>query len=251
VAPGPAIETFAPVQLKDALVAVAFPTTGSASSIAAHYMIRHLELPLVGHINVPETTGVTAIQDGRAAGIVRIFGGEVACKLDHKCPRVYLVSTELALPPAVGLRVAEAILEWAKKGGAYMVLAWEGVVRREGDETPDVYVASAQDDVLAELRKQGLAVMERAIIAGVAAHLMLGAPMKGVRVGSLIVEASRDHPDGRAAVAILEGLAKILPDIAMDPKPLLKEALELEEEIRKAVQSAQGPQYSVPPAQYI
>lgn len=234
------LETFAKVNLKDALVLVAFPTTGSASSIAAHYLVRHLELPLVGHVLAPELSGIMAIQDGRATSALRIFGGETVCKLDKGCPRIYLVMTELALPPLMTLGIADALLAWAKQGGAHLVLALEGVVRGDSDDTPDVYCASANPEVLAELQKTKTPVMERALIGGVTSHIVLAGPARGQRTGALLVEASRDHPDGRAAAALIEALARVMPDVPIDPKPLAKEALELEKEVRTAQQSIEA-----------
>lgn len=227
----PTLETFAPVDLKDALVVAAFPTTGSSASIAGQYLVRHLELPLVGHLRVAELSAITAIQDGRATSAVRIYGGEVACRLDKGCPRIYLITTELAPPPAVGLRMSEAILDWAAKGGAHLVLALEGVVRGEDDASPDVFCAAADASVLKELKKTGLPVMERALIGGITAHLLLLAKARKVRSGAVLVEASRDHPDGRAAAALIDALAKIMPEVKMDAKPLLAEAKKLEMEL--------------------
>jgi uncharacterized protein len=232
-APQAAIEAFKPIDLKDALVVAAFPTTGQAASIAGHYLIRNLELPLVAHLHLPELAGVTAIQDGRATASVRVFGGEVACKLDKKCPRIYLVTTELAPPPSVALRLSEILLDWVGQGEAHLLLALEGVVRGEEDKTPDVYCAAASESVLRELRKTGIPVMERALIGGVTAHLLLLAPTRKVRSGAVLVEASREHPDGRAAAALIEALGKIVPDVLLDPKPLMDEATALEEELSR------------------
>lgn len=235
-----ALETFGKVELKDALIVVAFPTTGSASSIAAHYLVRHLDLPLVGHVMTPEMAGIMAVQDGRATSALRIFGGETNCRLDKGCPRIYVVMTELALAPLATLRIADGLLNWAKGGGAHLVLALEGVVRGEGDTTPDVFCASAEPGVLKELKKTGVPSMERALIGGMTAHLLLVGPARGVRCGTLLVEASRDHPDGRAAAALIEALARMMPDVPIDPKPLMKEALELDELIKRTQATAEA-----------
>lgn len=232
------VETFKPAHLEDALVLVAFPTAGSASSIAGHYLVRHLDLPLVGHLRVPEMSAIAAIQDGIATSAIRIFGGEVACKLDKGCPHIYVVMTELAPPPVVAMQMTEAVLDWAAKGGAHLVLALEAVVRNEGDDTPDVYCASADAKVLKELAKAGLQSMQRALIGGTTAHLLLLAAAKKVRSGTILVEALREMPDGRAAAALISALDKMLPDVDVDPKPLMAEAMKLEAEISKLQENA-------------
>jgi predicted ATP-grasp superfamily ATP-dependent carboligase len=244
------VETFAKADLHDALVVAAFPTTGSSASIAAQYLIRNLELPLVGHLRVPELSSITAIQDGRATSAVRVFGGEVACRLDKKCPRIYLITTELAAPPAVAMGLADAILRWSAEGGAHLVLALEGVVRGEGDDTPDVFCAAADGGVLAELQKTGIPAMERALIGGITAHLLLLAATRKVRSGCVMVEATRDHPDGRAAAKLIEALGKIVPDVLIDAKPLMDEAMELEAEIGKMREGA-GPKANDTGPQFI
>lgn len=245
------LETFGPVDLKDALVIAAFPTTGSAASIAGQYLIRNLDLPLVGHMRLPELSSITAIQDGRATSAVRVFGGDVACRLEKKCPRIFIVTTELAPPPSVALRLAETLLDWAGKGGAHLVVALEGVVRGEGDDTPDVFCAAANGEVLTELTKTGIPIMERALIGGITAHILLLASARSVRSGAVMVEATREHPDGRAAAALIEALGKIMPDVLMDAKPLLQEAMRLESELSRMREGADVQGLGPPTNQFI
>ncbi|MES2153980.1 MAG: PAC2 family protein [bacterium] len=228
------VEVFADVNLKGSVVIVAFPTTGSAGSIAAQYLIRNLSLPLVGHLRLPDLVGLVAIQDGIVTSAVRIFGGEVVCKIGKECPSIYVVTTELALPPPVLNHLAEAVMHWAARGEAHMLLVLEGVGRAEGDDIPDVFAAAADAKVLKMLVKAGIPPMERALIAGITAQILLEAPARGVKAGGLLVEASRDHPDGRAAAALIEAVARMVPDVAVDAKPLLKEAMALEKEIKNA-----------------
>lgn len=233
------VEIFGDVDLKGAVVIVAFPTTGSAGSIAAQYLIRNLTLPLVGHLRLPDLTGLVSIQDGIVTSAVRIFGGEVVCKIGKACPSIYVITTELALPPPVLNHLAEAVMHWAARGEAHMLLVLEGVGRGEGDDKPDVFSAAADPKVLKMLVKAGIPPMERALIAGITAQILLEAPHRGVKAGGILVEASRDHPDGRAAAALIEAIAKMVPDVAVDAKPLLKEAMALEKEIKEAQSRAE------------
>lgn len=232
------LNTFGKVEAKDAIVLVAFPTTGSASSIAAQYLVRHLALPLVGEVPAPELAGVMAIQDGVATSAIRVYGGKVACRIGKKsCPGIFVVTTELTLPPPAIQRVAQAILQWASAAGTYAVLGLEAVIRMEGDTTPDVFCASRDAGMLKELVKAGIPAMQRAVIGGMNSFLVLA--KTDVRTACLMVEATRLHPDGRAAAALIEAVSRFVPDVAIDHKPLMTEATKLEEEIRSTVSSAQ------------
>lgn len=234
------MEALGDLDARDALVLVAFPTTGQASSIAAQYLVRQMGLPLVGHVRLPDMQGVVAIQDGRVTSVVRVYGGDVECRLDKDCPRVYIVTADLPLPPPALGEVAHLILDLAQEGKAHLVLCLEGVVRSEGDDTPDVYCASADMTVLEELRSRKIPVMERALIGGIAGPILLGARVRNVRAAALLVEATREHPDGRAAAALVETLALIMPGAVVDAKPLLAEATALEHELRQAIAGAQA-----------
>ena len=244
------VEELEPIRLKDAVIITAFPTTGSASSIAAQYLVRHLALPLVGHLRLPELGGFVNIQAGQVTSVVRIYGGEVACKIGKTCPSVYIVTSDLALPPRAMERVASTLMAWAATGGAHLLLVLEAVVRQAGDETPDVYAASPDPKVLKALTKAGLPAMERALIGGLGAQILLEAPLRGIGAGGVLVEASKDHPDGRAAAALVEAVALLIPDIQVDAKPLLKEAMELERQIKIAQASAE-PATPVPAQTFI
>ena len=242
------VESFVPIDVKDALILVAFPTTGSASSIAGQFLVRQLSLPLVGHIPLAEGAHLAAVEGGRITGLIRIYGGEVVCRLQGHCPRLYVVTTEIPVPKEVAPKVAALICSWAK--GARLLLVLEGVMRNEGDETPDVWCAAADPKVLKEFAGSKTEPMERALIGGILGPITTIA--RGVvPAGALIVEANKDHPDGRAAVALLEALGRIVPDVVMDAKPLLKEAMILEGEIRNAQKSAKVASEPEPVNSYI
>lgn len=241
------VETFAPVDPKAALVVVAFPTTGSSSSIAAQFLVRQLNLPLVGHIPISEGAHMVSVEQGRITGLIRIHGGEVVCRLKGDCPRLYVITTDVPVPKEVVPKVAALICDWAK--AARLILVLEGVSRNEGDDEPDVWCAATDPTLLKEIEASKTKPMERALIGGILGPV--SAMAKGiVPAGALIVEARRDHPDGRAAVALLEALGRIVPDVVMDAKPLLREALRLESEI-EATRTSFQPTHAEPVNSYI
>jgi uncharacterized protein len=245
------LELFAAMPLEDALILVAMPGVGSAAVIAAQYLIRHLNLPLVGHFRIPEFKSLVSIQDGVATSPVRIFGGETVCRIGGHCPRMFVVTADVPLHPLHASRIAGFALRVAKSAGAKLVLALEAVVRMEGDPTPDVYCASSQAPALQILAAAGIPAMPRAIISGATAQILVEGRDMDIPSGALLVEASRDHPDGLAAAALIAAVAKLLPDVPVDPSPLEKEALELEEELKRARAAGAGPPPDAVPESFI
>jgi predicted ATP-grasp superfamily ATP-dependent carboligase len=227
------LELFAAMPLEDALILVAVPGVGSAAVIAAQYLVKHLNLPLVGHFRVPEFKTLVSIQDGHATSPVRVFGGETVCRVGGHCPRLFVIAADVPLHPAHASRIADLALDVAKSAGAKLVLCLDAVVRMEGDPQPDVFCASSEADVIDLLVKAGIPTMARALISGPTAQVMVQGKDLDVPTGALLVEAARDHPDGLAAAALIAAIALLLPDVPVDAKPLADEAAQLEKELRQ------------------
>lgn len=229
------------VDWDDALVLVAFPTTGSAASIAARYLRQRLDLPLVGSVFADHQLPIVAVHHGVAASPVRIFGGETQCQLGSgRCPRIYLITSDLVLDPDLLRDVAARILQAVK--GARMVLCLDAVVREKDDDTPDVYSLAVNSAGLDDLRLEGVSPLRHALIAGMSGELLLKGPLQGAPVAGLVVEATPNLPDGRAAAALLEAVTQLFPDVPVDPKPLLDEAMDLEQEVERMQQDARRTQ---------
>ncbi len=235
------VELFDSVDLQDALIVVAFPSTGAAAPIAGTYLHKHLNLPLVGHITSPDMTGVVHIANGIACSPIRIHGGETQCDIDGPCPRIFTITSEIPIPAEILGEVAEAIITWAAP--SRMVLSLDAVGREENDDqTPDVFAGSATPAALKALESSKAETLVKAIIGGLTAHILSHGRTTPFHVATLIVEAAQSHPDGRAAAALIETLDRLIPELKVDSKPLLKDAMELEAQIKKAMEDAEAQQ---------
>lgn len=234
------VEMFEEADLQDALVVVAFPSTGAAAPIAGTYLHKHLKLPLVGHLASEDLDAITHIEAGVAASPIRIHGGETACDIDGPCPRIFTVTSEVPVPMELLPDVADAIAAWAEP--ARMVLCLDAVGREPGDDTPDVFAGGATPRALAALGNSKVETLHKGLIGGLTAYLLARGRHAGFHAATLIVEASQNHPDGRAAAALVEALDRLIPEMHVDPKPLLEDAMKLEAEVKKAMDAAQAAQ---------
>lgn len=232
------LELFAAMPLEDSLILVAMPGVGSAAIIAAQYLVKHLNLPLVGHFRIPEFKTIVSVQDGHATSPVRIFGGETVCQVGGHCPRVFVVMADVPLHPIHAGRIADFALKVAKSAGAKLMLSLDAVVRMDDDAKADVYSSSSEPHILALLVKAGIPAMPRALISGPTAQVLVQGKDMEVPSGALLVEAAKDHPDGLAAASLIAAIARLLPDVPVDPKPLEQEAMQLEAEIKRSQSGA-------------
>ncbi len=222
-----------PIDWKDAMVFLAFPSPGSAPTIAIHYLQRRLDLPLVGSIHIENQSPVAAVYNGIASSPIRIHGGKTECKLgDERCPTVYLITSDLPLGPEATSLIGEAIMQETR--GAKLVLSLDSVIRQEKDEKPDMYAAASSESILSVLTLDDVEPMSQAILVGMSGEVLLQAEAAGLPAGALLVEAEESLPDGRAAAVLIGAVDRILPSIDIDAKPLLEEAMELEKEIADA-----------------
>ena len=71
-----------------------------------------------------------------------------------------------------------------------------------------------------------------------------------MNVFGLLAEVNEDLPDARAAASVIKAIDELLLAIELDPKPLLKEAESLEQEVQ-AVRDQAPPEVSSSVPRYI
>jgi uncharacterized protein len=73
------------------------------------------------------------------------------------------------------------------------------------------------------------------MVSGLSGLLLYKGNLKNFNVSCFLAEAHSEYPDSRSAAEVLKVLDKMLPQIKMDPEPLLKEAEEIEDRVKKAM----------------
>ena len=76
------------------------------------------------------------------------------------------------------------------------------------------------------------------MVSGISGVMLFEGDMRDIDVICLLGPARANFPDARGS-ALLEVIAKMLPEIKIDPEPLFKEAEEIEKQIRMAMQSVE------------
>ena len=85
------------------------------------------------------------------------------------------------------------------------------------------------------------------MITGVNGVLLYEGVLMQKDVMCLLSEAHSSYPDSRAAGNLLKKLDVMLPDIKIDPKPLYKEAEEIEKKIRAFMEQSKPTAPQLPP----
>ncbi len=228
----------------------AFPSAGLATTVAAHYMIRALNIPRIGRFESPDIAPIAVVQGGEVNPIIRVYG-----RSDFG-----LVLSEFPPSPSQANAIARTILDAAERHKARMIVGLEGVVPHPpGDEegeseesaiaeaqSPEqVWVAYSRKDpsILKAFAPAKARVLEDGVIGGVSGALLVQGIGRSIPVAVLLVSArvAEGLPDHRAGAALIETLDRLLPEVKIDTEPLRAQAEQIEKALRAVMKSHPGP----------
>jgi uncharacterized protein len=237
------------VDLSNSMLVVAFPTVGLISSIAGHFIIDSLELDEIGTIISNQFMPASVIHKANPSPPVRIYAGEKECGPDGSCEQISVIISEFMPPWNIIKKLAEKILEWSNKKGCKTIVALEGThaVGQKDWKKMQVYGVGSNNKMKDLLKKYKINETQEGMITGVTGVLLYEGVLMNRDVLCLLAEAHSSFPDSRAAGNLLKKLDKMLPEIKIDPKPLYKEAEEIENNIRKFMEQSKPTAPSLPP----
>ncbi len=228
--------------LKNPLIVVGFPTVGFVGAIAGQYLVEGLGLQLIGGIHTRQVSPVVLLSGGKILSPFRIYAGNEVCGADGECDQLIVITSELVPPPSVMWSMADGILEWAATVKAKMVVLLEGVVNSHENPTTRVWGAASTDRGAAVLKKHQVDPIEHAMIGGLSAAILAWAGPTGPDVVCLLTEAHPEIPDPRAASALISAVGRLTPRLKIDPAPLLREAEQIEAQLKQAAAKLQAQQ---------
>jgi uncharacterized protein len=235
------------VDLSSSLLVVAFPTVGLISSIAGHFIIDNLKLKEIGAIVSTDFMPATIIHNGKPSPPVRIYAGEKKCGPNGKCEQIAVIISEFMPPYNVIKPLADKILKWAEKKGCQSIVSLEGTHAIGDKKDFNVYGVSSNEEMKKLLKKYKIEETREGMITGVNGVLLYEGVLMKRDVLCLLSEAHNSFPDSRAAGNLLEKIDVMLPGIKIDPKPLYKEAKEIEKKIRQFMEQSKPTAPQIPP----
>lgn len=227
-------------QFKNGMMIVGFPSVGLVSSIAANFIIRASKLERVAGIVSEDFPPYTLIHDGVPSPPVRIYAGERKCSDGEDCQQLVTVAAEFVPRPELVQKLATTVMDYCQQKGVRTIVALEGINWQSPEEPKIFGVAStpASRDILS---KYGVEEMKEGMVSGLSGVLLYQGEQRGLDVICLLGPARVDLPDARGSAKLLEVVAKMLPELKIDPEPLYKEAEEIERQIKNAMQSVNQP----------
>jgi len=235
--------------LSNSMLVVAFPTVGLVSSIAGRFIIDSLKLNEIGAIISNNFMPATVIHKSIPSPPVRIYTGKKICGPDGTCEQLTVIISEFMPPMETIKLLGDTILEWSSEKGCETVVVLEGT-HAVGDikkQKLKVFGVASNQKMKNILKMHKIEETQEGMITGVSGVLLYEGVLMNRDVLCLLAEAHSAYPDSRAAGNLLEKLDVMLPGIKIDPKPLYKEAEEIENNIRKFLEQSKPTAPSMPP----
>ena len=225
-----------------------FPSAGLATTVAAQYILRTLQLPRVGRLESPDQLPVAVIQGGQVHPAVRVYGR----------PDLAIVLSEFPPLDRAMMSMARTVLDGAEKRGARMVVCLEGAIPHpyaedSGEPPPEesLWVAVSQPNANLDhaFSEAGVRQLEDAVLGGMSGALLVEGIHRRVPVAVLLVSVNETqlYPDHRAGATLIEALDRLLPSLRIDTGPLRTQAEKIERSLRAAMAAGKSETPRAPP----
>ncbi len=230
------VVTWEPVDLRQALVVVGFPSFGLVGSLATAHLVKSLKLRPVGAVISALFPPTAVVYDGIAASPVRVYLGDLVCGPDGKCEHLCVIHSDIAPQPKTIASLAHALVGWAKAKGAQALVCLEGM-KAEGvpdsSEPPQVLGVAGDPPMRDLLDKLKVPPLEEGLITGVGGVALYFARAQALPALCLLTETAEGLPNARGAARLLEVLRPMVPLVPIDERPLYETARAFEEAARE------------------
>jgi len=245
------IHELAEYNLKGAILIDGFPGVGLVGTIVANFLINTLKLKQIGVIDSHRFPPISVIKEGEPHNPMRLYAGEQVCN-DGTCNQVVVCVSEFTPPNEITKDLVKTLIDWAEEKGCTKIISAEGFTSapKTNNETKDVYGITSTKGSRKWIKDAKVKPFLYGTVGGITGAMLNEGKIRNLNVLGLLAEVSKDLPDARAAATVIKAIDELLLAIDLDPKPLLKEAENLEKEVQM-VRDQAPPEVSASIPRYI
>jgi len=227
------IHEYKHLKLDRAMVVIGFPSIGLVSSIATNFIVKQMKLEKVAAIISDDFPPYSIVHEGNIIPPMRIHAGSRICdEKGEKCEHLVVITSEFMPSPNLLRPVVDLIIEWGRKNDANTILTLEGMNMGDNPEQKEILAVATGERCKSMLSTYGLKELNEGMVSGLSGVMLSEGDRLNQDVICLLGPARADYPDARGAARLLEQVAKMLPELKLDPEPLFKEAETVEKELR-------------------
>jgi uncharacterized protein len=205
-------------------VLLGFPGSGLVGTIALQYMVDQLEFEQVGSISSRYFPPLAMMNRGVVNDPVRIY----------RKNEISAIVADIPIHPTICYEIASGLLEWISHSKPKEVLTIAGIITNEPEKR--VFGVATSADALPRIQDHTL-LLPVGSISGVASSILMECKIRNITGYGLLGETI-NAPDPRASAATIEVLNKLY-NLELDTKPLIEQAVEIEQSMGKLAEEVQ------------
>jgi uncharacterized protein len=213
-----------PLPVNDTAVLMGFPGSGLVGTIALQYMVDQLEFELIGTMTSKFFPPLAMMNKGVINDPVRIYIKN----------NVAAVVADIPIHPMICYEIANGLLDWLAPFKPKEVLTIAGIITNEPEKR--VFGVATTNDALPRIQEHTL-ILPIGSISGIASSILTECKIRGIPGYGLLGETV-NAPDPRSSAATIEVLNKMYK-LELDVKPLIEQALEIEQSMGKIAEEVQ------------
>jgi uncharacterized protein len=213
-----------PLPVNDTAVLMGFPGSGLVGTIALQYMVDQLEFELIGTMTSKFFPPLAMMNKGVINDPVRIYIKK----------EVVAVVADIPIHPMICYEIATGLLDWLAPFKPKEVLTIAGIITNEPEKR--VFGVATTNEALPRIQEHTL-ILPIGSISGIASSILTECKIRGIPGYGLLGETV-NAPDPRSSAATIEVLNKMY-NLGLDVKPLIEQALEIEQSMGKIAEEVQ------------
>lgn len=220
------------IKPKSPVIIEGFPGLGFVGTIATEYLIEKLNAKPIGYIWSDKMPPIATVHHNRLRKLFEIF---------YVKEKNIVLMHALSGIKGIEWQLADAVLDVARQLKAKEIISLEGVGSPFGAPMSRTFYYtndSATEKKLAKL--SGPERLTEGMIVGVTGAIMERSP-KSIPSSFIFSETHSNLPDSKAASQLVQVLDKYL-GLKVDPKPLAKEAQNVEAKLKELMQKSKQAQ---------
>jgi uncharacterized protein len=213
-----------PLPMNGASVLIGFPGSGLVGTIALQYMVDQLEFEQIGTMTSKFFPPLAMMNKGVINDPVRIY-----IKND-----IAAIVADIPIHPMICYETSRDIIDWLEQFKPKEVVTIAGIITNEPEKR--VFGVATTSDALKRIEDYTL-LLPIGSISGIASSLLTECKARGIPAYGLLGETV-NAPDPRSSAATIEVLNKMY-NLELDVKPLIEQALEIEQSMGKIAEEVQ------------
>jgi uncharacterized protein len=215
------------INIEGGVVFDGFHGIGLTSTIAIGCFINSLKTELVGILDSPLFPPLSVIYNAKPNFPARIYANEEK--------KLAFFVSEAILESSAHRQIAHTILNWSNYNKCKTIISVATrEIEKEGrtKKEPALYVMSNSLSIMKELNDIGILSFKNGTINGIPGILLNESNWKNIDVVVFVVDVISGIPDFRAAANVAQVVSKIVPEAYCEIKPLIKEAENIENNLK-------------------